>query len=48
MMREERATDGEDFAEQPEISEGIHADCIRSLRWAPRAQTHRLWEEQLR
>jgi hypothetical protein len=39
MMREERATDSEDFAEQPKIPEGIHVDCIGSPRWVKLADT---------
>ena len=39
MMQEERATDSEDFAEQREVPEGVHVDCIRSLRWVKLADT---------
>ena len=39
MMLEERATDGEDRAEQREIPEGVDTDRIGSLRWVKLADT---------
>jgi hypothetical protein len=33
MMLEERETDSEDLAKQPETAEGIEVDCIRGQRW---------------
>ena len=39
MMLEERETDGENRAKEPEIAKGIEVDCIRSLRWVKLADT---------
>jgi len=38
-MLEERETDSEDLAGQPETAEGIDVDCLRNLRWVKLADT---------
>jgi hypothetical protein len=39
MMLEERETDGENLAKEPELANGIDVDCIRSVRRIKLADT---------
>jgi hypothetical protein len=39
MTLEERETDSDELAKQPEIAKGIDVDCIRALRWVKLADS---------